>query len=320
VRSPPPKGDERGGCHHRAPRRRDGVCARGEQPPALAVSRRNQGGGRANVRPPFSFAVLHIHLINVLTSRFHELPRIFVGRKVETLLRPGGGATQHRHHWTPRAGETWSRCQGQAGRSHLSPVLPAEVVVPYLVGRHPLGVQHGRVQKWINAIPGICQCCAQGKDARRDEKRRRCCALSVRRCCKDAPSARTVSDIRACLRAALNHVICEELIGRNVAELVTLPTVRKRKRTAWTSEEARKFLESARDARDAMYAGYVLAVVLGLRKREILDSRGTRSTSPTASWRSTTSSSGPVANCCTARPRRPRRTTPCHCRPSSSRP
>ncbi|MEW2505725.1 tyrosine-type recombinase/integrase [Amycolatopsis sp. NPDC047767] len=60
------------------------------------------------------------------------------------------------------------------------------------------------------------------------------------------------------------------MISRNVAELVTLPTVRKRKRTAWTSEEARRFLESARDARDAMYAGYVLAVVLGLRKGEIL--------------------------------------------------
>jgi len=146
-------------------------------------------------------------------------------------------------------------------RRYINPMLGGERL-------DKLGVRD--VQKWINAIPGICQCCAQGKDARRDEKRRRCCALSVRRCCKDAPSARTVSDIRACLRAALNHAIREELIGRNVAELVTLPTVRKRKRTAWTSEEARKFLESARDARDAMYAGYVLAVVLGLRKGEIL--------------------------------------------------
>jgi integrase len=60
------------------------------------------------------------------------------------------------------------------------------------------------------------------------------------------------------------------LISRNVADLVTLPTVRKRRRTVWTSEEARKFLESARDARDPMYAGYVLAVVLGPRKGEIL--------------------------------------------------
>jgi integrase len=126
------------------------------------------------------------------------------------------------------------------------------------------------VQKWINGIPSACQCCAQGKDARRPETKRRCCALSPRQCCKDAPTARTVAHIRACLRTALNQAIRDELIGRNVAELVTLPTIRKRKRTAWTTEEARKFLESARDARDAMYAGYVLAVVLGLRKGEIL--------------------------------------------------
>lgn len=146
-------------------------------------------------------------------------------------------------------------------RLYINPVLGGQRL-------DKLGVRD--VQKWLNAIPGICQCCAQGKDARRSEKGRRCCALSVRLCCKEAPSARTISDIRACLRSALNYAIREELIGRNVAELVTLPTVRKRKRTAWTSEEARKFLESARDARDAMYAGYVLAVVLGLRKGEIL--------------------------------------------------
>ncbi|GGU47233.1 site-specific integrase [Lentzea flava] len=126
------------------------------------------------------------------------------------------------------------------------------------------------VQKWINAIPSVCQCCAQGKDERRPQKRRRCCALGKRSCCGEAPSARTISDIRACLRSALNHAIREELITRNVAELVTLPKVRKRKRTAWTSDEARRFLESARDARDPMYAGYVLALVLGLRKGEIL--------------------------------------------------
>jgi integrase len=141
---------------------------------------------------------------------------------------------------------------------------------PTLGGRRLDKLSVRDVQKWINGIPSVCQCCVQGKDARRDEKRRRCCALSVRRCCKDAPSDRTVSHIRACLRTALNQAIRDELIGRNVAELVTLPTVRKRKRTAWTTEEARKFLESARDARDAMYAGYVLAVVLGLRKGEIL--------------------------------------------------
>ncbi len=34
------------------------------------------------------------------------------------------------------------------------------------------------VQTWINKIAGECQCCAQGKDRRRPEEKRRCCAIS----------------------------------------------------------------------------------------------------------------------------------------------
>ena len=38
----------------------------------------------------------------------------------------------------------------------------------------------------------------------------------------------------------------------------------------WTVEEARQFLESARTDGDPMYAGYVLLLVLGLRRGELL--------------------------------------------------
>ncbi|TVT28318.1 site-specific integrase [Amycolatopsis rhizosphaerae] len=124
------------------------------------------------------------------------------------------------------------------------------------------------VQKWVNKIPGICQCCAQGKDARRDKKRQRCCARGM--CCKEVPSARTVADIRACLRSALSNAVREELISKNVAAKVILPTVRKRKGKVWSSEEARQFLESARRDGDPLYAAYVLILVLGLRKGEVL--------------------------------------------------
>jgi integrase len=99
-------------------------------------------------------------------------------------------------------------------------------------------------------------------------KKRRCCAIG--QCCKKAPSSRTIRDIRACLRTALNQAITDELISRNVAAIVTLPTVRKRKGKAWTSEEARAFLESARSDDDPLYAAYVLILVLGLRKGEVL--------------------------------------------------
>jgi integrase len=60
------------------------------------------------------------------------------------------------------------------------------------------------------------------------------------------------------------------LIDRNVAQLVQIPKQRKRKLVPWTSEDARRFLESARSDSDPLYAAYVLVVVLGLRKGEVL--------------------------------------------------
>jgi integrase len=126
------------------------------------------------------------------------------------------------------------------------------------------------VQSWLNKIPGICQCCTQQKDARRPENKRRCCAIGE--CCEDYPSRRTIQAARNTLRAALNHARGEELISRNVAEMVKLPTARKRLKRgkAWTVDEARRFLESARSDHDPMYALWVLILVLGLRKGEVL--------------------------------------------------
>jgi integrase len=56
----------------------------------------------------------------------------------------------------------------------------------------------------------------------------------------------------------------------HVAQLVQIPKQRKRKLVPWTSEEARRFLESARSDSDPLYAAYVLVLVLGLRKGEVL--------------------------------------------------
>ena len=76
------------------------------------------------------------------------------------------------------------------------------------------------VQAWLNRLPKICQCCAQGKDARRPTEKRRCCAVrhllpqhgvALERSRTYAPC----SDQRS---APLKR---EELIERNVAELVT---------------------------------------------------------------------------------------------------
>jgi integrase len=124
------------------------------------------------------------------------------------------------------------------------------------------------IQNWLNSVRRTCQCCAQGKDASRPPAKRRCCAVGA--CCEDSPSARTVSDIRGTLRSALSQAVLEDLVAKNVAALVKLPTPRAKKRKAWSSEEARRFLESARTDNDPLYAAYVLVLVLGLRKGEVL--------------------------------------------------
>ncbi len=126
------------------------------------------------------------------------------------------------------------------------------------------------VQEWINSVSRSCQCCVQGRDARRDVDERRCCARSGGKCCESYLTARTVSDIRACLRSALSSAIDDELISKNVAKSVKLPPVRRPKRRRWTSEQARAFLESARTDGDRLYAAYVLILVLGMRKGEVL--------------------------------------------------
>ncbi|GAA3222792.1 site-specific integrase [Actinocorallia longicatena] len=131
------------------------------------------------------------------------------------------------------------------------------------------------VQTWLNGLPGKCQCCAQKKDEQRLAERRRCCAAGD--CCEDYASRNTIRAARDTLRAALTHAMAEELITRNVAMLVKLPTARKRTRKgeSWTVEEARRFLVFSRDWNDDLYALWVLILVLGLRKGEALGLRWT---------------------------------------------
>jgi len=72
------------------------------------------------------------------------------------------------------------------------------------------------------------------------------------------------------LRSALNSAMREELIDKNVATLVQPPRVRHSHITPWSTDEARAFLESARVRDPDLYAAYVLILILGLRKGEVL--------------------------------------------------
>ncbi|TWJ23082.1 integrase-like protein [Micromonospora endolithica] len=125
-------------------------------------------------------------------------------------------------------------------------------IAPGLGAKRLDRLQSRDVQTWINQVARTCQCCAQGKDAARPKHKRRCCAVG--RCCQAIPSTRTVSDIRAALRAALTHAQAEDLITKNPAIAVTMATVRRRRGKSWSSDEARKFLESARADEDPLYA------------------------------------------------------------------
>ena len=122
---------------------------------------------------------------------------------------------------------------------------------------------------WLNELGHRCQCCAQGKDAARPPERQRCCAIG--HCCGQKLARRTVIDVRNVLRSALNTAIAdEELTGKNVVAGIRLPRPRKRPVTPWTVDEARRFLVSAREDEDPMYVAYVLLLVMGFRRGEVL--------------------------------------------------
>ncbi len=73
------------------------------------------------------------------------------------------------------------------------------------------------------------------------------------------------------LRTALTAATREELVTRNVASLVEAPKVVSRETTPWSLDETLTFLEEAR--RDPLYAAFVLAIAMGLRRGEVLGLR-----------------------------------------------
>ena len=197
--------------------------------------------------------------------------------------------------------DKWVKIQAQADRAPVPTSTPtlaqyiarwlAEVVEPNLepatyayyeaisrlyiipaLGRKRIDrLQVREVQTWLNKLARTCQCCVQGKDAARPENRRRCCAIGE--CCQDYPGRRTVQAARNILRTVLNQAKdSDELVSRNVAAMVKVPSPprRRRKGSAWSVEEASRFLASAREGGDPLYAAYVLVLVNGLRKGEIL--------------------------------------------------
>ncbi len=80
--------------------------------------------------------------------------------------------------------------------------------------------------------------------------------------------ARTVQYVHATLRAALEDAVREELLERNVAKLVRVPTPPRVERQPLTVEEVRVLLRATREHR--LHALFVVFALLGLRRSEAL--------------------------------------------------
>lgn len=139
-------------------------------------------------------------------------------------------------------------------------------IVPHLGTRRIDKLTVREVQTWLNQLRVRCQCCDQGKDAARPHPR--CCAVG--RCCQQVPSEWTVHQAWTVLRSALSNAVRDEVVIRNVAALVRVPVPRTRRSHPWTADEGRRFLESAHEDADPLYPAFVLLLVLGLRRGEVL--------------------------------------------------
>jgi len=84
-------------------------------------------------------------------------------------------------------------------------------------------------------------------------------------------SVRKVQVMRTVLSAALTRAVREELISRNVARLVELPEWHAGTIRPWTAEEARQFLAASES--DPLHGAFVLLVLYGLRRGEVLGLR-----------------------------------------------
>jgi integrase len=141
-------------------------------------------------------------------------------------------------------------------------------ILPYFGSKRLDKIQVKDIRQWLNQLSQVCQCCRQGKDAAQPETKRKCCAVG--KCCHAVLSPRSRADARDTLRAALACAVEDEIISRNVATVVKLPVPRRHKRQWWSVEDARRFLESVRRDGETLYAAFVLILVMGLRKGEVL--------------------------------------------------
>jgi integrase len=144
-------------------------------------------------------------------------------------------------------------------------------IVPELGSRRLDKLTVREVQTWLNHLRAACQCCLQARTLL-GRRARGSAALSAAAASARYPNAPPATPW-ATLRAALNNAVRDEILTRNPAALLRVAKPRPRKTKPWSVDEVRQFLESARTDGDPLYAAYVLILVLGLRRGEVLGLR-----------------------------------------------
>lgn len=143
-------------------------------------------------------------------------------------------------------------------------------IVPILGKKRLDRLTGADVRHFMATVRAKCLCCANGKNAWRNPGGEPCCR-DGHPCCKRHPTVRHVQFIHAVLRNALQSAWREELVPRNVAQLVKVPTPKYKVGRGLPVSEAKALLKAAEGTR--WYPLYVTAATLGLRHGELLGLR-----------------------------------------------
>ncbi|GAA2459183.1 site-specific integrase [Streptomyces macrosporus] len=163
------------------------------------------------------------------------------------------------HVVTPRRRPKTLLAYESAVRLYLVPLLGSKRL-ERLAPRDVLGM--------LARLRELCLCCARKLDARRPEEVQ-CCSRG--RCCGRRLSTRMIQLVHAVLRNALQNAVREELVSRNVAKLVQVEGPSYARGKGIDPASARELLATVKD--DRLYALYLMALTLGLRKGELLGLR-----------------------------------------------
>jgi integrase len=187
------------------------------------------------------------------------------GNSANGVAVPDRSATvgEYLEHWLARIKEdkratTW-RGYESAVRLHIIPVLGTKRLEK-LTGAD--------VRQLVAVSRRKCLCCVNAYDKHRPEEKK-CC--SVGKCCRRHPSTRQIQYIHAVLRNALSSAMRDELVTRNVAKLVQIPSPRYKVGKGLKVAAVKRILRAAKDHR--LYGLYVVAATLGLRRGELLGLR-----------------------------------------------